>query len=296
MSDNFSDSVVLITSSVAEHSDSFGTGFVIYQNEQATYLLSCAHVVRDVGGSGQIKADGVPATVVTSGESNGIDLAVLKIEGLLDKPPLSLSGLGEEEQSLVISGFYEFARKTPPALRDIRGKLGNQIRFASNDGRERIKAWDLKIEGEHGLQPGYSGSPVINETTGCVLGVVSHQIGKGEKGLAISIEAILKVWLEMPANLISSSSYEKLMLSMPPHIQKKIERLERDRNLAQKQSNELTEVIQAIVDEMEENRGDAVRQRNLNKRKQRYEEERNQHDQEVERIQAEIDKLKCEYS
>ena len=73
--------------------------------------------------------------------------------------------------------------------------------------------------------------------------------------------------------------------------QEKIGRLQRDLSFAQKQSNELTEVINDIVDEMNENRGDAVRQRNLNKKKKRAEEERNQHDQEVERLQAEIRRL-----
>ena len=73
--------------------------------------------------------------------------------------------------------------------------------------------------------------------------------------------------------------------------QRKIERLQRDLDLAQKQCDELTELIDVIVDEINENRGDAVRQRNLNKKKKRYEEERNQYDQESERLQAEIDKL-----
>jgi hypothetical protein len=73
--------------------------------------------------------------------------------------------------------------------------------------------------------------------------------------------------------------------------QKKIERLQRDLALAQKQSNELTELINVIVDESNENIGDFVRQRNLKKRKERYEEERSQYDQKVERLQAEINKL-----
>lgn len=73
--------------------------------------------------------------------------------------------------------------------------------------------------------------------------------------------------------------------------QRKIERLQRDLDLAQKQCDELTELINVIVDESNENRGDLERQRNLNKKKKRYQEERNQYDQEIERLQAEIDKL-----
>ncbi|MDY6802413.1 MAG: hypothetical protein SXA11_01200 [Cyanobacteriota bacterium] len=69
---------------------------------------------------------------------------------------------------------------------------------------------------------------------------------------------------------------------------KKISRLKRDITLVEKQSNELSEEIEAIVEEMNENRGDAVRQRNLNKKKKRAEEERNQYDREVEKLQAEV--------
>lgn len=49
--------------------------------------------------------------------------------------------------------------------------------------------------------------------------------------------------------------------------QEKIGRLQRDLSLAQKQSNELTKVINDIVDEMNANIGDAIRQHNLDKNK-----------------------------
>jgi hypothetical protein len=161
--------------------------------------------VRDVGGCEKVIAGGTSATVIASGEKQGFDLAVLQVEGLWDKPQLSLCASAEEEQPFIIAGFYQFDPKSPPALRKIRGKLGEQISLASSDGRERINAWDLRIEGEYYLQPGYSGSPVINQASGCVLSVVTHQIGKGEKGLAISIEALRKIWQEMPSGLISKS-------------------------------------------------------------------------------------------
>jgi S1-C subfamily serine protease len=205
MSSDFWDSIILISSSDPSRSRDFGTGFVIHKEGQAVYLLTCAHVVRDVGGSEKVIAGGTPATVIASGEKQGFDLAVLRIEGLWDKPRLSLCASAEEEQPFIIAGFYQFDPKSPPALRKIRGKLGEQISLASSDGRERIYAWDLRIEGEYYLQPGYSGSPVVNQTNGCVLGVVTHQIGKGEKGLAISIEALRKIWYEMPSGLISKS-------------------------------------------------------------------------------------------
>lgn len=209
MSSNISDSIVLITSSEPNRSRDFGTGFIIYQNKQAVYLLTCAHVVRDVGGAEKVMASGLQATVIASGEKEGFDLAVLQVEGLWDKPQLNLCAVGEEETAFVIAGFYQFDPKSPQALRKIRGSLGEQLCLVSSDGRERVNAWDLKIDGEYYLQPGYSGSPVVNQTNGCVLGVATHLIGKGEKGLAISIEALAKIWQETPANLISKHSSSK---------------------------------------------------------------------------------------
>ncbi|NJK66058.1 MAG: hypothetical protein HC941_05560 [Microcoleus sp. SU_5_3] len=291
MSQNFSESVILITSSNASTNGNFGTGFVIDKDEQKTYLLTCAHVVKDVGESKQIKANGLPATVIVSGEDKGFDLAVLRVEGLLDKPRLNLCAIGEEENPFIISGFYEFARTTPPALRDIRGQLGKQIRLASSDGCDRINAWDLRMEDKHYLQPGYSGSPVIERSTGCVLGVVSYRIGKGEEGLAISIEALKQIWKEIPKNLIMNVEIPKTITPLSSAIQRKIERIKRDISLAENQSNELTELIQAIVDEINENQGNFERQRNLNKKKKRYEEEREQYDKELERLQVEIENL-----
>lgn len=232
MSLDFAESVVLVTSSDSERKD-FGTGFVIFSDEPKTYLLTCAHVVRDVGGAEKVKADGIPAKVIASGENNSVDLAVLQVEGLLDKPKLNVCVTGEKTKKIYILGFYRFDSKSPPALRKIHGKLGERIKLASSSGRERITAWDLKIDGEHYLQPGYSGSPVIDITSNSVLGIVSHQIGKGEKGLAISLEALEKIWLEMPTTLFESQLQEQRgqLRSQKIAIESEIELVEKKRNL-----------------------------------------------------------------
>jgi S1-C subfamily serine protease len=198
------DAIVLITSRDADRSRNFGTGFAIAKDGKFVYLLTCAHVIRDVGGREQVVANGIPARVVAVGDEIGFDLAVLRVEGLWDKPYLKLCASGKTEKPLIIAGFYQFDPKTPPALRTIRGSLGDQIQSSSRDSSDRANAWDLKIEGDYYLQPGYSGSPVIDKENGGVMGVVTHQIGKGEKGLAISIEALVKIWQEMPVGLVTS--------------------------------------------------------------------------------------------
>jgi Trypsin-like peptidase domain len=205
-----SDAIVLITSRDRNRRD-FGTGFVIDREGDNTYVLTCAHVVRDVGGKEQVVAGGIPAIAIASGEEIGFDLALLQVQGLENQPCLGLRLHAETNQKFKVAGFYQFDPKSPPALRMIRGTLGEAIQLASRDGSDRINGWDLKIEGDYYLQPGYSGSPVIDITNGCVLGIVTHQIGKGEKGLAISIEALAKIWLERYSDLIIKS------LPLPPN-------------------------------------------------------------------------------
>ncbi|KAB8335219.1 hypothetical protein SD80_002430 [Scytonema tolypothrichoides VB-61278] len=207
MSSTFQDSVILITSSDPnlQKRRVFGTGFVIHHTDEASYLLTCAHVVRDVGGEALVLADSIPATVVANGESKGFDLAVLRVQRLWC-PALCLSVSSAVAKHFAIAGFYAFDQKETRLLREIQGYLGKQSFIPSTDGRERIKAWDLHIEGEDILQPGYSGSPVVDRTSGEVLAMVSHQVGKGEKGLAIAIEAIQNIWHSMPYELLKTNN------------------------------------------------------------------------------------------
>ncbi len=95
-------------------------------------------------------------------------------------------------------------------LRSLLGKLGQKSELTVHGG-QRVDTWDLKIEGidyldDYGLlRSGYSGSPVI-DINGNVLGIVAIQIDrKGEVGLAISINAVSRIWTEnIPTALVSS--------------------------------------------------------------------------------------------
>lgn len=255
MSINFSESVILITSSDSSRNRHFGTGFVIHKDTNHTYLLTCAHVVNDVGGAETIRANSLPATVIASGEDKGFDLAVLKVEGLLDKPQLNLCASGEKDKPFIISGFYEFAPKAPPALRDIEGQLGRQIRLPSNDGGDRINGWDLIIKDKYYLQPGYSGSPVIDQETGSVLGVVSYRIGKGEEGLAISIEALKQIWEEMPSRILNNlfiqkNNRSKKTTENPKLLRIKREQAETEISVIESQIESLNNIIKAITSKL----------------------------------------------
>jgi len=86
MSDSLQESVVLIRSSNRAHK-TFGTGFPVGREGQATSIVTCAHVVKEIldeindGGdkSVVITAADAEVTWVISGfqDGKGIDLAVL---------------------------------------------------------------------------------------------------------------------------------------------------------------------------------------------------------------------------
>ena len=80
------DSVVIITGS---DSTRFGTGFIIHKEENATYVLTCMHVVNTIGVEA-LQAEGHPAQIVANDAEEGFDLAVLRVETVLDFPVFQL--------------------------------------------------------------------------------------------------------------------------------------------------------------------------------------------------------------
>ena len=202
MSSDLDDSVILITSESSEIPN-FGSGFVIYQDKCTTFLLTCAHVVKDIGGATKIRVGTDRATVVELGEEKGCDLAVLKVNGLLEKLPLKLSNSASKGRRIVVSGYYQNETKVK-TQRKISGVIGERI-VLELDGNRTI-AWDIEIDesSKYFLQPGYSGSPVVDEQTGATIGVMSQRVGTGRQGLAISIEAVRKIWQDIPSSLLQN--------------------------------------------------------------------------------------------
>ena len=227
MNTNFSDSVILVTSTDSDYSGNFGTGFIIHQDEQMTYVLTCAHVVKDVGGADKVKAGGHPARVEALGDVYGCDLAVLSVkDGLSKLPLLKLGVVGEQGREFIVSGCYTDGTKTRK-LAPISGKLGGTQEILKEGDRTLV--WNLEIsdDSEHELKPGYSGSPVVDKASGYVLGVVAQLTGQG-KGLAISIEALGKVWQtdDLVITKISSSEKPKIESDMK-EIDKEIEQIQK---------------------------------------------------------------------
>ncbi len=197
------DSILLITSRNLDNIN-FGTGFVIYHNHQECYILTCAHVVKDVGGAENISISGQTARLIASGEDKNIDVSILSITGMfINKPALQLCISGTKGDNFSTAGFQFFDQSF--LLRPLHGNLGEEIGLEFRDHARRISAWDLKItDMDFDLQRGYSGSPVITKGDDCVFGIVSYKLG-ANKGLAISIKAVQEIWINMPSGLFQNS-------------------------------------------------------------------------------------------
>jgi hypothetical protein len=194
-------SIVLITSTDT-HEAHFGSGFVVYQDDCATYFLTCAHVIADVGGRDKVKVGKFQSTVVAEGVSNGCDLAVLRVEkALVNSLPLKICSSAKQGQDFIIAGFYQPPGIRTRTMRRISGNLGDEV-IIEFEG-DRTSAWDLMIDGDgkHYLESGYSGSPVVDAENGCVIGVAAIAQEGGKQGIAIAVGEIATIWEDMPESL-----------------------------------------------------------------------------------------------
>lgn len=195
----FQKSIVVITSQ-NPNNDRFGTGFFVHRSETVSFLISCAHVVVEVGGASEIMIGDKAGKIVAMGAEDELDLAVLEVEGFQNVPLLKLGVCGWKGSDFVTAGFHKFGQFQ--SIRKLEGKLGEQVGLESRQIDERIMAWDLEITSVPYLQNGFSGSPIIDKEREYVIGVASYKQGNGRKGLAISIEEVNRIWRSMPSNLI----------------------------------------------------------------------------------------------
>ena len=190
-------STVLITSSDPDN-HFFGTGFVIYCRLRTSYVLTCAHVVDDIGGADKAVTAGMTATHVASGDADGVDLAILSCENLDTIAPLQLQVHAKRGQQFQTSGFQLYG-KQKYLIRPLAGLLGNSVQIGVSQAG-LVKAWDLNITDDYQLQPGYSGSPVVDEN-GDAVAVVSTRQADGRKGLALSVDAVSRIWPDVPRHI-----------------------------------------------------------------------------------------------
>ncbi|MGD1700796.1 trypsin-like peptidase domain-containing protein [Dapis sp. BLCC M229] len=204
MNRQLEESIVLISSVDERKKNVIGTGFPFYREKNYTYLLTCAHVVQDVGGQENILVNNIPAKIVAIGDTRGFDLAVLRVEGLLELPLLQLTSLSEAENiNFQIAGYYLYGEEKKYIQETVYGTLDKKVLATQivENYSENITVWKLLINQNDRLRKGYSGAPVVDKKTGFVLGIATNMEAEGTVGRAISTEALSKIWLEMPPTI-----------------------------------------------------------------------------------------------
>lgn len=207
-------SVVLIESRQLDN-NVIGSGFVIDHTPQATYVVTCAHVIRDLGGPEQIAAVTLPAALVAMGEDNGLDLAVLRLPPLPTRPALALGAGGTPGQRVQIEGYYKYVSYR--ALETIAGHLDRSFRIFDTRQEQFATAWYVTIDDHDKLLAGYSGSPVYDSATGAVLAVVITRDGD-QQGRALSISALSLIWPDLPPHLFVAAAEPQAFSTPSPPV------------------------------------------------------------------------------
>ncbi|NER08468.1 MAG: trypsin-like peptidase domain-containing protein [Okeania sp. SIO3C4] len=195
---NLEESIVLITSASddSRKANVIGTGFAFDRGDSYTYLLTCAHVVEDVGGEENVLVNKIRAKVLAIGDVQGFDLAVLRVENL-NVPLFQLISLSEaKNRKFRTAGHHLYGEEKKILLETVNGTLGKK-RFVRQNN-ERVAVWNLLVDEGDRLPRGYSGAPVVDWETGHVLGIATNMEKDGAEGLAISVEALKKIWPQMP--------------------------------------------------------------------------------------------------
>ena len=179
---------------------SFGTGFCVHRDREVSYVVTCAHVVRNAVPK-QVKVEGKTVRRIILGEES-LDIAVLEVAELEKQPLLQQLGLGQTGRKIQVSGVWKPPSSSKLVKRTLDGQLMKAVLIKSDSESAWVEAWDLRIDdGEYELLPGYSGSPVVDVDTGCVIGIASHKGTQG-RGTAIAIQALAEIWKDIPASLL----------------------------------------------------------------------------------------------
>jgi len=186
--------------SINENNSSFGTGFVIHNDEKGVYILTCQHVLDDVETP---MVEEVLAKVIAT--SDFIDMAVIYVSKLHLQPlPMQVDAC--DSLNVDVIGFSHF-NKHLTQKKHIHATLFKEaIELHSNEDDSFYLARKIKANNNFNFDRGNSGSPVICKKSGHVIAMISNKEGN-DIGYAIEIANIEKIWQNIPPTLLEKGEF-----------------------------------------------------------------------------------------
>jgi formylglycine-generating enzyme required for sulfatase activity len=189
-----------------EHSDGreFGTGFAVYRDENASWLVTCAHVVDQPRQGATLSVSGRQAELVANGREQGrvqkIDLAVLRVSGLHVDKVLPLAGLTAQPSHCQIPGWFKHAEGSYRST-CLDASVGDPFSWTEPGSSLVAQAYELSIEQEGRLTKGFSGAPAVCSETGAVFAIIATKEEASRSGSAIGVAHLFDIWPDMPEEL-----------------------------------------------------------------------------------------------
>ena len=194
------ESIVTIKSE-NQANDGFGTGFIIYNDGQGVFILTCKHVVDDVESP---VVNELFAQVIAS--SNTFDMMLLYVPKLnLKALPLQIDSCNSLEIDVI--GFSLF-NQDYTQKKHIYAKLFKEpIELFSIETQQSFNARKLKAKNNFRFSRGNSGSPVICKESEKVIAMVSNKEGR-DIAYAVEVSYLADIWKEIPRNLLLKKNTE----------------------------------------------------------------------------------------
>ncbi|CAA6811687.1 MAG: Serine/threonine kinase [uncultured Sulfurovum sp.] len=185
--------------SLDKNNRSFGTGFVIDNDDKGVYILTCKHVIDDVVNP---MVEEVKARIIAIG--NEIDMAVIYVSKLNLKP-LILQVNNCHSSDVEIIGFSNF-NQNMTQKKHISAILYNEkIELHTNKNDFFYYIRKIKTHNGYTFDRGNSGAPVFCKKTNKVIAMISNKEGT-EIGYAIEINSLKQIWKEVPTYILEQDT------------------------------------------------------------------------------------------
>ena len=207
--ENTLDSVCLVAISPIEEKNpssssiNYGTGFFVQDDGAYSYVVTCAHVVKDAYEEKQkyqVSIDEHTGEIEIYDEDT--DIAVVRVDISKTISVLRLVSVAQEGERIQVIGMSSLSKhRQKRDIIPLDGNLSKKTAWTVS-GKEKVSTWYLKLNNaDFRLQTGYSGAPVINKENGYVVGIVSHKVPDGYAGIAVSAAMLKRIWKSLPEEI-----------------------------------------------------------------------------------------------